>query len=279
MVNTAMVAIAVSSMLFHEYPCEEIFSYVEEAGLDGIEFWVETPHFWLQGCPPDALAGCIARHPRFSRPTIHAPVLDLNPCSINPRVAIASVEYAVEAVSLGAVVESPAVTVHPGRRTAKRTPSDADYRRFERYLDLLEEAHDRTGVPVSIENMERRENSLLCTPAGVAELLEEEPWLGFTLDVAHALVRSLEEVLRYVEIAGDRLCNVHVSGVVNGLVHVPPSRDDTVAPVLEALRDTGYTGPLTLEIEDRTFNGPLSSEEKILLLMREAGWIRSVWDG
>lgn len=278
MVNTAMVAIAVSSMLFHEYRCEEIFSYVEEAGLDGIEFWVETPDFWLRGCPPEALAGCIARHPTLSHPTIHAPVLDMNPCSINPRVAIASVEYALEAVSLGAEVESPAVTVHPGRRTAKRTPSDADYRRFEHYLDLLDGAHGRTGVPVSIENMEQRENSLLCTPAGVAELLEAEPWLGFTLDVAHALARSPDEALRYVDVAVDRLCNVHVSGVGDGVVHIPPSRDENVAPVLAALRDGGYTGPLTLEIEDLTFTGPLSSEEKIILLMREAEWLRSVWD-
>jgi len=272
-----MAAISVSSMLFHEYTCDEIFSYVEEAGLDSLEFWVETPDFWLQDCPPEMLSGCIARHPRLATPTIHAPVLDLNPCSINPRVAEITIECTVEAVELAAKVHSPLVTVHPGRRTAKRRPSEADYRRFGRYLDALEEAHHRTGVPIAIENMERRENSLLCTPQGVEEVLDERPWLGFTLDLAHALVRSEDEVAAYIDVGGDRIWNVHVSGVADGMVHVPPGYDKRVYRALAALEESGYNDRLTLEIEDRTLTGPLSSGEKIILLMHEADRIREVW--
>jgi sugar phosphate isomerase/epimerase len=50
---------AVSTMFFHEYPCDHIFDYVAESGLDSLEFWVETPHFWLRDRPEGELAGCI----------------------------------------------------------------------------------------------------------------------------------------------------------------------------------------------------------------------------
>ena len=44
-----MVPLAVSSMFFHEYTTPEIFRFVSRAGLDGLEYWLETPHFWLRG--------------------------------------------------------------------------------------------------------------------------------------------------------------------------------------------------------------------------------------
>ena len=67
-----MSRIAVSTMFFHEYPCDHIFDYVAEAGLDGLEFWVETPHFWLRGLPEDDLAGCIIDHPELMPITVCA---------------------------------------------------------------------------------------------------------------------------------------------------------------------------------------------------------------
>ncbi|HEU17532.1 MAG TPA: sugar phosphate isomerase/epimerase, partial [Methanolinea sp.] len=85
-------------MFFHEYQLEEIFDLVCESGLDTLEFWVETPHFWLRDLPEDELVTCINTNPARPIPSIHAPVLDLNPCSINPEVAAISVEYAARAV-------------------------------------------------------------------------------------------------------------------------------------------------------------------------------------
>ena len=46
-----MVSFSVASMFFHEYTTPEIFSFVAQSGLDGIEFWLETPHFWLRDIP------------------------------------------------------------------------------------------------------------------------------------------------------------------------------------------------------------------------------------
>ncbi|MCK9308457.1 MAG: sugar phosphate isomerase/epimerase [Methanoculleus sp.] len=261
---------AVSTMFFHEYPCDCIFDYVAESGLDGLEFWVETPHFWLRDRPEDELAGCIAGHPELAPITVHAPSLDLNPCSINPRVAEISVEYTVEAIRMAERMGAGVVTVHPGRRTAKRHPSAYDYRRFEEYIARLREVAEKTRVKVAIENLEPRVNALLYTAEDAAEVLDREPWLWFTLDMGHAMMASPGEVDRFIDLCIERMVNVHVSAIGgNGRPHHPIDNDPSAARVLAELADRGYGGYLTLELEDMVFAGPLSSEEKVVLLARE----------
>jgi sugar phosphate isomerase/epimerase len=270
-----MVRIAVSTMFFHEYPLDEGFDAVERAGLDSIEFWVETPHFWLNGHPLGELHACLGDHPDFAPVNVHAPILDLNPCSVNPRVAQASLAYAAEAIELAERIGAEALTVHPGRRTAKRPPSAPEYERFERYLDLLRASVSRRRVRVSIENMERSVNSLLSRPEEVRELLDREPWLSFTLDVSHAMARSVEEVTDFIDLCGDRMANIHLSRSEDGKTHLPLDGSPRARAVLRALEESGYSGPLTLEIEDRNFDHDLSLEEKVGLLSREAAFIRS----
>ena len=74
-------------MFFHEYPLEEVFDFIGETGLDAIEFWPETPDFWVRSQPMQELHACLRNHPGLSHNTVHTPILDLNPCSINPGVA------------------------------------------------------------------------------------------------------------------------------------------------------------------------------------------------
>jgi sugar phosphate isomerase/epimerase len=270
-----MVHIAVSTMFFHEYPLDEGFDAIERAGIDSIEFWVETPHFWLNGHPLGELQARLGEHPGFSPVNVHAPILDLNPCSVNPRVARASISYTAEAIELAERIGAAVVTVHPGRRTAKRPPGGPDYQRFEHYVDTLRTVASGKRVRVAIENMERAVNSLLSSPEEARELLDREPWLSFTLDVSHAMAHSVEEVTRFIALCGDRLANVHLSRSEAGKTHLPLDGSPRGRAVLQALAREGYAGALTLEIEDRNFDHDLSLEEKVTLLAREASFIRS----
>jgi len=269
-----MVHFAVSSMFFHEYPLDEVFDYVEGAGFDGIEFWVETPHFWIRDCPLPELVTCIRSHHHLTALTMHAPVLDLNPCSINPRVAEASYHYAVEALELAEEVGAEAVTLHPGRRTVRRVPGGQEYARFERYISILRQAAAGKQVEVSIENMEPAVNALLCTPDAVQELLDREPWLHFTLDLSHAMAASMDAIGKYLDLCLDRVVNIHVSRVENDRLHLPAHETGEVAFVLRQLAERGYDRNLTLEIEDRNFDHDLSLEERLNLLQQELSYLR-----
>jgi sugar phosphate isomerase/epimerase len=269
-----MVPLAVSSMFFHEYTSPEIFSFVSRAGLDGIEYWLETPHFWLRGLPTDEVLACRERHPELSIITVHAPILDLNPCSINPEVAEVSIRYAVRSVAIAEQLGAHILTLHPGRRTAKRPPGAADFARFERYISALREAAMHNSLKICMENMEPAVNSFLCAPERLRQLLDDEPWLTFTLDVSHALAKSDEEPLRYIELCHDRLVNVHLSRKEGKILHLPLDKSPLMAMVMHALKDAGYTGPLTLEIDDLNFPHPFSAEEKIAVLSRDRAFMR-----
>ncbi|MDD1652053.1 MAG: sugar phosphate isomerase/epimerase [Methanomicrobiales archaeon] len=269
-----MIPVCASSMFFHEYPLDEIFDAVEEAGLDGIEFWMETPHFWLQGLPAGDLEAALRSHPGIVSLQIHAPVLDLNPCSINPDVAEASCRWAVAAVELAERVGAPVVTVHPGKRTARRPPMADDYRRFNRYLSVLRDAVAGGRVMVAMENVEPRVNAMIATPEEARTLLDREGWLSFTLDISHAMNHSREFLIRFIETCGDRLVNVHVSRAEEGVMHLPLEGDPVVGSVLGDIAAGGYRGPLTLEIEDQNLVHDLTLEEKIQLLAGEADFLR-----
>ncbi|MDH7593231.1 MAG: sugar phosphate isomerase/epimerase family protein [Methanomicrobiales archaeon] len=271
-----MIPIAVSSMFFHEYPIQEILDLVSQVGADAIEFWVETPFFWLRGCPVEELVTAFEDHGNLRRILLHAPILDLNPCSINPRVAEASLAYALEAMEIAAHAGIELVTFHPGRRTVKRRPNAHDIGRFRRYIGVLEQASEEFDVKVSMENMEAELNAFFSTPVEVAELLEREPWLHFTLDVAHALHRKEGDPAAFIDLCAHRLENVHLSGRVHGVPHVPPSLDPRTWGILTMLRERGYNGSITLEIEDQAFIHELSGEERVVLLMQELAFARDL---
>jgi sugar phosphate isomerase/epimerase len=269
-----MVSFSVASMFFHEYKVSEIFSFVSRTGLNAMEFWLETPHFWLRDLPVNDVIVCRNEHPGIATLTVHSPILDMNPCSINPEVARVSVDYAVRSLSIAEQMGAHVLTVHPGRRTAKRPPSDADFVRFDHYLSALREAATRNSIKIGMENMEPIVNSLLCTPERMRLLLDEEPWLFFTLDVAHAMAKSEGEVIRYIELCHDRLVNVHISRFDRGKAHFPLDRSASMKKVMESLKDHHYDGSLTLEIEDLNLDRPLSAEEKITLLARDCAFMQ-----
>lgn len=269
-----MVVFAVSTMFFHEFTIGEILSAVGAAGLDSVEFWVETPSFWLAGQPEDEIKKARDMYPVLDRATLHAPILDLNPTSVNPVIAEVSVRFVCDSIRLAEKTGFSLVTVHPGRRTAKRPPGPADLEKFERYIRALEEVSRGSGVAVAMENMENRINALVCTPEDMRALLDREEWLSFTLDLSHAMADGPGVASRYIDLCGDRLVNVHVSAGRDGKMHLPPSGDPEVSGVLERLSLSAYRGHLTLEIEDLTLLRPLSYRQKIALLSHETGFMK-----
>ena len=130
-----------------------------------------------------------------------------------------------------------------------------------------------------MENMEPAVNSFLCTPERVRQLLDDEPWLFFTLDVAHALVTSDNEPGRFIELCSDRLANVHLSRKNGRTLHLPLDRDPVMAGVMQDLRKAGYSGPLTLEIDDLNLSPPITAEKKIGILNDNHVFMRECMEG
>ncbi len=273
-----MATVGASTMFFHEYTVDTIFDALTDAGCDAIEFWLETPTFWLNGLPSEVLLDAIHTHPAIHCLSVHAPVLDLNPCSINPDVADISTQWTCRAISLARQINACAVTIHPGRRTAKRPASAADKKRLAHYLSAVNTCASSTGIPIALENMERKVNSLLPTPCDLISLLNKEKWLSFTLDVAHTFTGNSNDAAEYIEHLSDRIAVVHVSAFVNDRMHSRPKGNEKVANILTLLAENGYSGPLILEIEDLTFQTKVSLRKKIEVVAEETAWVRNFFE-
>ena len=104
-----MVFRACSSMNIPPWRSSRIF---QKRALTGSRYWLETPHFWLRDLPSEEVIACRRAHPEISTFSVHTPVLDLNPCSINPDVAEISVAYAVRSLEMAQALGAGILTVH-----------------------------------------------------------------------------------------------------------------------------------------------------------------------
>jgi sugar phosphate isomerase/epimerase len=266
--------ISFSSMFFHDASMEDIFQAPGLCGSDTLEFWLETPDFWLNGLNIESLKNRIAMYPTKIPLSVHAPVLDLNPCSINPDVREVSIQWIIRSIYLAEQIGASICTIHPGRRTAKRPPSITDYQRLGHMLDCVEEIVDDLSVIVAIENMEPAVNALLTAPDEIMKILDERSWLCFTFDFAHAMDSGPDIVRSFVEIGEPELVNIHLSGGKNGKLHGPVSGDTKVSTFLSKIKENGYNGQVTLEINDLVLPRELSYSEKITFMAQEIAWLK-----
>jgi len=261
--------ISCSSLFLWEYSMYEITEILLKAGISSIEFWTETPDFWMNRDDETSVVileealsvlqgGC----------TLHAPVLDLNPSSINEHVHEITIKETLWCLDIAKILNARAVTIHPGRRTVHRPPVDEDREKFLKYLRICKRRADELDLRLSLENSMPVISSMCSSVSEMKEVLNKFPGLFFTFDIAHACMHSQKRAFAFIEELGDRIINVHVATPHNGK-HSPSHHSKDMDTVLLALRDSGYDGDLTIEIDDKVYPVPLSKKDKIKELRDE----------
>ena len=271
-----MIRLGASSMFFHEYQPAEIFSAMDSARLDHIEFWMETPEFWMQGADPSVLRDLMTQHPCLAPIAMHAPIFDLNPCSFNPGVAKLSADYTGKTIEMLDQLGGGGVTIHPGKRTAKRPVGPLDRARLAAYLDAVSRCAFGTGVTVAIENMPPAVNAQLVTPDSVRGVLDEYAWLSFTWDYAHAQAALPDDPFAFLRDCQDRMVNIHASLGTEKMIHTPLAGTPAGEQLKQELAAAKYAGLVTFELEDLNFRKSLDYAEKTAVLAAEAAWFSDI---
>ncbi|KCZ72357.1 sugar phosphate isomerase/epimerase [Candidatus Methanoperedens nitroreducens] len=268
--------ISCASLFLWEYSIYDIVDILLEAGIGSIEFWVETPHFWMNRNDETSqmmLEEAISIMPDGC--TLHAPILDLNPASYNDYVYEATIKETLWSLELAQRIMARVVTIHPGKRTVKRTPTSEDWDKFLRYLKICKDKADSLNLNLSLENSMPYISSMCSSPDEMKEVLDKFPGLFFTLDIVHALNKSHENAMSFIKELNHRMINIHAGAPHDGKVHYPVHRMRNIDKVLEALQDCGYNGDLTIEIDDKAYSMPMSREDKIRELIEEREYLES----
>lgn len=135
----------------------------------------------------------------------------------------------------------PIAVVHLSSGRNAPCINDLGHSRFDRLIDHAV----KTGVTVAFENQR-----MLANLAFVMELYRDIPQVGFCWDLGHeACFAGGRE---YMPLFGDRLVYTHIHDNLsqpNGDLHrIPFDGNINFARRAEHLRNSGYTGTLTLEI-------------------------------
>ncbi len=263
--------IAFSSMFLHEYPIEKIVAGGKDAGFDSIEFWIETPHFW-----ETRNLNLLKYIERFSNILVHAPVFDLNPSSFNEGVRSLTLKETLYSIEISKLLDAKYITIHPGRRTARRPPERKDLERFHEYLEICTDFAHFKGVDISIENLEKKVNSLYWSPEQIKKLLDEFG-LYLTLDTTHAFKSDFSLPKKFVLQLSDRIINIHLSYFGKMGDHAPSRFCEDIREFLKLLKDSAYSGFITVELDDLAYTENLTFEEKIRELTEEKEFIESVF--
>lgn len=268
-----------ASLFLWEYSVYDIVNILLDAGIKSIEFWAETPYFWKYRFDSIALAELeetISIMPEGC--TLHAPVLDLNPSSINGNVCEATIKETLWSLDLAKDIGARVVTIHPGKRTVHRAPTNEDREKFLKYLKVSKEKADFLGIRLSLENSMPGVQSMCSTPDEMKSILSKFPGLFFTFDVVHAFIQSPDIAMSFINELSDKIINVHVGSLHNGKPHYPSHRQKNMGAVLRALKDSGYDGDMTIEIDDQRYSRPLSRLDKVMELREEREYLEEIFD-
>ncbi len=252
-------------MFFYEYPVEEIARACEISDYDGIEFWIETPHYWI-----DRNEEKLNTVKRLIK-SVHCAVLDLNPCSVNKHVVEVTLKTNLHGINVAEKVKSP-FTVHAGRRSALREPVREDYETNERYFRVLSKFAMVKDVEILLENSEPKVNNLCRSHGEVMEWAEKFRF-GITFDVNHALKNGDAE--KYIE-SLEKIRNIHVSGSDGKGRHIGSRFSEKTRRILEMLAETGYDRTITVELDDLGY-GKMNFQEKIEELKREKEFLDGIF--
>jgi len=252
---------------------------LRKAGINSVEFWAETPFFWIDRNDETTVAELIESISMMPNGcTMHAPIMDLNPSSYNDLVHEATIKETLWSLELAEIIGARVVTIHPGKRTAHRKPTNEDWEKFMKYLEISTKKARSLGIDLSLENSMPGIQSMCYDPPEMKDVLDQFPDLFFTFDVVHAFIESPETALSFINELGDKIRNVHIGAPHDGKPHYPVRYEKKMDIVLQRLRDSGYKGDLTIEIDDKIYPGPLSREEKIKELTDERKYIESIFD-
>jgi sugar phosphate isomerase/epimerase len=180
---------------------------------------------------------------------LHAPSIDVNPASLNPKLGKASEENLLTALSFAGEVNAMLLVSHVGR-LSRDYPQNLVRKALENAIARLKRVADSSrdaGIIFTIENDHKTSDHLIAGyPKQVLSLLREID-CKLTFDVGHA--NTLGKIEDFFETLRTYMVNIHLHAN-NGVddQHLPLSEGKMqINEILEKVKKSNFQPPLTLE--------------------------------
>jgi sugar phosphate isomerase/epimerase len=252
-----MFRFAFSTNAFRKYAFAEALRIVREAGYEGFEMMLDTPHAFPAHLTPEkidtlraeiAASGlAISNFNAFMMGAVgdfhHPSWVEADPALRRQRI-----EHTKAACRVARALGGDQLSTEPGG-PVEGMSHEAAWGLFKQGLAEVLPVAAETRVKVLVEP----EPGLLIEKADpMAQLLDEvpDPWLGLNFDLGHFVVVG-EDPAALIRRFGRRIDHVHLEDIGADRRHyhmVPGDGIVDFRAVFEALRETGYGGWVTVEL-------------------------------
>lgn len=267
------------SCIYHKLPLHEALRSLAAEGWNAAEIGTEHLVAIETGDAPARLADLavqVIAETRMDCPQAHA-FLAANVAQPDRDAAEADRDHLMSHLLLSRRLGVRNVVMHPGLRRGVTTRAERqEVRRLNR--EAFRRLGDRAGedgMLICLENLMTRGFE---TAADMLDLLDEidHPAVALTLDTSHAHASGLD-VAATTRALGGKIAALHISdNNRSGDQHLAPGSGSIDWPAfMQALRDTGYTGILNLEIPGERHPVPGIQRLKLDHARRVAEWLAS----
>jgi sugar phosphate isomerase/epimerase len=199
-----MKKIGISSMALFKYSPEDAVRRASELGFSAWEIMLEGSHFREDYTKVKELADSCG-----VEIFVHVPFSDLNIASLNEGIRKETLSQVFWAIETADFLESKLVTFHSGRPS----PVGMAFRdeAWETNLKSISEIVEFSGdfdLKVCLENMPNFPDAMCCGIEELKTVLDRNPELGLTLDVAHA--HTCGDEMEFIKNFNDRMLHVHL---------------------------------------------------------------------
>ena len=199
-----MRKIGISSMALFKYRPADALKRASELGFSAWEIMLEGSHFQNDYTEVKELADSYG-----IELFVHAPFSDLNIASLNEGIRKETLSQVFWAIETADFLESGLVTFHSGRPS----PVSMSFRdaAWEKNLESISEIV-RFGsdfdLKLCLENMPNFPGAFCCEIDDVRSILDANPELGLTLDIAHA--HTCGDEIEFIKNFKDKMLHVHL---------------------------------------------------------------------
>jgi sugar phosphate isomerase/epimerase len=257
-----MFRLAFSTNGYLKYSFREAARRLAAIGYAGLEIMADVPHAWpacLLEEQKQAIRAALAEN-RLAISNVNAFMMNAlndrrqkywHPSWIEPDVNYRHIriDHTMRALTLARELGAPCITTEPGGPVEPGESWSAALKLFVEMLKPVIAHAEQEGVPLLIEP---EPGLLIETADQFEELMKhiDSPAVGLNFDIGHFYCVG-DDPAPTVHRLQKHLRHVHLEDIAATRVHhhlVPGDGAIDFAPVLQALRDVGYAGWVTIEL-------------------------------
>ncbi|HSV49469.1 MAG TPA: sugar phosphate isomerase/epimerase family protein [Candidatus Acidoferrales bacterium] len=234
--------LSLSNGIFSKYRIDENFAAAKQLGFRDIEFNMksikkehDTDVYREQKALAASGLNCL---------TLHSAVLHVK----DPIEVHQAVYYGKISLECARALHAPLMTVHSN--ISKKLSRQVREECLKEVFGQIRPFAKQLGVKLSLENLSFNSTGFGKNVEQIDEVLgviDPKSEMGITFDLCHALETNVVDEL--LDAYGRRVCNVHMAGKS----HQPfMEKKPELTDFLSALHAFGYSGPITLELNNKT---------------------------